>query len=330
VRHLIAGPSLAAALLSAGSFAAAQTPSDTAAAEVLFKDAQALYDAGDFSTACPKFQASYALDRGLGTLLNLARCYEQQGRTASAWAAYVDLAPLALRAGQADRNRIAEERIEALGPGLMRIALRVPSDARFEVLLDEQRLAPELFGSALPVDPGAHTVAARRDAGSDSYWSLPITVSQPGETVEVTVPTPPEKPTTPPEALLSPPPTAAPIAPPAPTPVPAPTRDASSAWIPAGAVVGGAGLVLLGVGAAFGVKASTDWSDAGCRDGLCPNARAQERAERAGASADLATGFAIAGGVAATTGAVLLLLGLSKNGGDETVGGAPVDAIVRF
>src|SRR3954465_9465866 len=66
-----------------------------AAAEALFNQGRDLMTAGKFVEACPKFEASQQLDPGLGTMLNLAECYEKTGRTASAWAEYREAIPLA-------------------------------------------------------------------------------------------------------------------------------------------------------------------------------------------------------------------------------------------
>src|SRR3954470_15040871 len=59
-----------------------------AAAQALYDDAQAAVAAGKFDDACPKFKESYQLDPGGGTLLNLADCYERQGKTALAWTTF--------------------------------------------------------------------------------------------------------------------------------------------------------------------------------------------------------------------------------------------------
>src|SRR4051794_15794728 len=63
-----------------------------AAAEVLFSDGKRLVQERNFAAACPKFEESQKLDPGLGTLYRLADCYEHVGRTASAWAAFLEVA----------------------------------------------------------------------------------------------------------------------------------------------------------------------------------------------------------------------------------------------
>ncbi len=104
--------------------AAAQT-SDAALAESLFIEGRKLITAGEVAAACPKFRQSHELDPQLGTLLNLAMCYERNGQTASAWAAFTELSRLASRAGQKARADFAAERIQALEPDLAYVTLRV-------------------------------------------------------------------------------------------------------------------------------------------------------------------------------------------------------------
>jgi tetratricopeptide (TPR) repeat protein len=318
VRRHIATSILATALLSSmlvTSTAAAQTGApDAAEAEVLFQQAQTLFSAGKYAEACPKFAASYELDAGLGTLLNLARCYEKAGKTASAWVAYVDLAPLAARAGQPDRADIAQQRIAALEPNLMRLKLEVPADANIVVTLDDKPLAPELYGSALPVDPGDHAVAAHRPDG-EPYFTKRVAATEPGRIVVVVVEPPPALAAPPP----SPPPTPSPAPPPSTPPsvpkaTPAPEPEPGTPWFIAGGVIGGAGLVALGIAGGFTADAASSWKDARCDHGLCPDAKAQASSEHAGRSADVATGLAVAGGVVAAAGAVLVLVGLTTSG----------------
>jgi hypothetical protein len=70
-------------LLAMGSIPA-RAAADPAAAAMLFEEAKALRDQGDWPAACAKFLASMKLDPAVGPLLNIARCHEREGRLASA------------------------------------------------------------------------------------------------------------------------------------------------------------------------------------------------------------------------------------------------------
>ena len=289
-----------------------------AAAEVLFREGKALFDAGRFAEACPKFAESYRLDSGLGTLGNLALCYEKLGKTASAWARWVDLAALAGRAGQADRTRIAKEHIAELEPKLVKLIIDVPRDHHvvgLEVRRDQTVVAEVSLGSAVAVDPGMHRVTA--SAPEHEPWTTEVEVRDPRAPVRVVVPkldkietmvTPlPVEPVAPPPVE---PLTPQPEPDPAPTPHPLPDDDPSLALPITGGIVALVGVVALAVGGGLAASAASDWSAADCDKGVCPTAERQMLAEDANMSADLATGFVIAGSVLAAGGAALIIVGV--------------------
>src|SRR5687768_2018720 len=76
----------------------ARAQSDSAAARALFAEGRSLMEGERFAEACPKFEESLRLDDGMGTQFNLAHCWDKLGRTASAWALFLDVAAAA-RAG---------------------------------------------------------------------------------------------------------------------------------------------------------------------------------------------------------------------------------------
>ena len=64
--------------------------------------------AGRFAEACPKFEESMRLDPAIGTLLNLARCYESMGDVPAACQRYAQAEALANAEGQTARAGFAQ------------------------------------------------------------------------------------------------------------------------------------------------------------------------------------------------------------------------------
>jgi len=94
----------------------AQSATDSATAESLFNEALALLERKMPAEACPKLEASQRFDPGVGTLLYLADCYQQLGRTASAWATFREAAYMA-KDRKDDREPMAVENARNLEIG---------------------------------------------------------------------------------------------------------------------------------------------------------------------------------------------------------------------
>ena len=139
--------------------AQAQTSSDPATARALFRDARKLMADKHYDEACPKFEESQRLDSGIGTMFNLADCWEHSGRTASAWAMFLDTAAAARAASQEDRAKVAKERAGKLEPKLSHMTIRLASvEPGLEVRRDGQLVGQAAYNTAVPVDPGAHSI----------------------------------------------------------------------------------------------------------------------------------------------------------------------------
>lgn len=162
--------------------------SNQAAAEALFRDGRRLIDEQKYREACEKFAASQRLDPAVGTLLNLGKCYEKTGQTASAWATYHEAVAAAKQSGQAQREKSARHAAEALEPTLSHLTIVVApsaSSANVEVSRDGVAIPHDIWGSSVPVDPGDHLVTAA--AGGFKSWSGHVTV-EPSASKSVTVP----------------------------------------------------------------------------------------------------------------------------------------------
>src|SRR5262249_40313674 len=93
--------------------AARAQPADAgakAAAEVLFREGVKALEAGNLGLACTKLEGAVTLTHGeaLGGMLYLARCYEKQGKTASAFGLFSEVATKARGLGQKERADEAE------------------------------------------------------------------------------------------------------------------------------------------------------------------------------------------------------------------------------
>lgn len=184
---------LALVLVFAGHLAAAeawaQSPAaiDRLSAEALFDDGLRLMQTHDFVAACPKLEASYRLDPGIGTLLYLADCYAATGRIASAWISFREAAFEAKKATQPEREQAALERAESLESKLTSLRLLMVSPAADLALrLDGHLLEPSMIGVSMPVDPGPHTLEA--SAPGRLPWRQTLSVVPKPGLITMTIP----------------------------------------------------------------------------------------------------------------------------------------------
>lgn len=148
---------VALALASSGARA-----SDSAGADVLFQAAKELVQQNKYAEACPKFEASYRLDKTLGTLLNLADCHEHVDKIASAWAEWGEAADLAKKDGD-KRAEYADKRRSALAPRLPKLQVHVVNPVgTLDVWRDDVKLDPASFDTPLPTDPGERAIVVKR------------------------------------------------------------------------------------------------------------------------------------------------------------------------
>lgn len=169
---------LLAALLAVGLHVSTAQASDPAAARALFDQGRELAAAGDYPGACAKFEASLALDVGVGTKYNLADCWEQIGRTASAWTLFLEVAANSRAAGQSEREAVARQRAEALTPKLSFVRIEVQNPAaEQQVLLDGSSIERGAWGNELPLDPGEHTLSARAPGRKDFTTTLRVDIA---------------------------------------------------------------------------------------------------------------------------------------------------------
>lgn len=265
---------------------------DKAAAESLFQEARGLMDQKRYPEACAKFTESLRLDPTLGTKLNLARCHESEGKIATAWAEYREVVVLARQAGQTERADAAEELSKKLEASLPKLKVEVPkATPGLVVKRDGTEVGAGSLGTALPVDPGEHTIVA--SAPGYTEWSTKVQVAADGGEKAVTVP-----------ALVA-------------APKEGPEKaGGSSALGTVGLAVGGAGVAALVAGGVLGGLTLADADKARsdptlCPDNLCSPA-GREVVNGAETKGLVSTILLAAGGVMAAGGVTLFLVGRSK------------------
>lgn len=256
-----------------------------AAADALFQQGRALMSAGSPREACPKFAASYKLDKKLGTLLNWADCLEKDGRVGSAFERFSEAVDWA-KTKSDDRLEFATKRRDALADQVPKLTLVVTVGAeKLDVYRDGARVPEEVFGLAVPVDPGPVELEVRR---GDDVLERVKTHAQRGRAEELKL-------------------DLAAISKAHPKPVAKPVAKGQRT---AGFVVGAVGLAGLGVfgvleGVAYGQKSKAD-APGGCKSGFCtPQGFALER--RAGDFAEAGQWVGIGGAAVLAVGATLLL-----------------------
>jgi len=310
----------AAVVVLVASPASAETaPSaEKALAEALFRSGKDLYAAGKIAEACAKYVESHRVDPKPGTILNVATCHEEEGKTATAWADYTEAATLAARARQPERERFARAKIAELEPKLSFVTFQFPSAGVAEVLLDGKALTTAASGTRVPLDPGPHVVEAR--APGKKPWSSSLDATTPGERL---VAIPALMPVASAESERN-------SAPAAESGPPAPTRAPGTVQRTAGWITAGAGVAGLAVGTVFGLRTLAEKStvDDHCRGLLC-DATGLAANDAAQASASVSTVAFVVGAIVLGAGVALLVTAPSEprpattRAADHHVGSAP-------
>lgn len=302
----------------------AQSASDKASADALFDEAKRLMEAKRFAEACPKLADSQRLDPAVGTLLNLALCYRENGQTASAWATYREAAAQARTQGQTDREELARTEAAALEKGLTRLVIEVSPEARavsgLEIKRDGAVVPPGLWGIAAPVDPGVRAIDV--SAPGKKPLHLEAATQGAGGTATVVI------------SRLD----DAPVAPaPKPTPLgpvaPPPRHDESSGsggsvQLVSGLVLGGAGAAAIATGTIFGLlsvahnKAADNnrekAEDPGINDDAVEKYKGRAESHENDAESARTIGFICVGtGAAALIGGVVLIATRPKSGPEK-------------
>lgn len=287
-------------------------------AEAMFQEAAGLMGEGRLAEACPKLETSQKREARSGTLLLLASCHEQLGRSATAWVEYKDAIGLAKREGRQDNEDKATALAQALEPKLSRLRLDAPQAEPGVELALELDGAPVSLGSLIPVDPGDHTLKISAPGRKDR--SITVSVGKEPETKTLAIPELEKAPDVP-------------AAPQASGPEHAQGARAAGG-VPAWAwVTGGLGLASLGVAVGMRVDQSATSSSI---DDLCgegrkhcpPTSDFDAMYARETRDFGLFVGFGIGGVALLATGLAGIALGASSSGDDAQATGAAAPVVL--
>jgi len=261
------------------------TAEDRAAAETLFRDARELIDKGTLEPACPKLAESQRLDPQIGTLLYLATCHEQTGRTATAWVEFTDALAQAQSAKKTDREQQASDGIARVEPNLSRATLHVAEPAEgMRVTVNGHEVRS--FDIALPYDPGELEVVVEAPGRKPFIETVPLATGP--VSIDVQIPALEVDQAAPP---------------------PKPKKIVEVDPLPA-FIAGGIGVGLTGVGLAFGAVAlvTSSGADDHCTGTVCTQEGidGHDRANAWAWASNVTVGVGLAG---VATGVVLYFIG---------------------
>ena len=283
-----------------------------AAAEALFAEGQKLVKEKKYAEACAKFAESNRLDRGAGTLIHLADCYEKNKQTASAWAAWKDASSAAQAINRQDWQKLANDRSNKLEPKLAKVTIKVPEPVdKMEVTKDGAPFAQATWNTPLPVDVGPHTIEATAPGFKPSKTTA--TVSKDGEKLDVVIPKLEAMPADPALAKTEP------TKPEPAKPAPKKDEDDGSGQRTVGFIVAGVGVAGLAVGGVTGLmamSANNEAKDKCPQDGACANKDGVDANDSA-KTLGLVSTIGFGAGAALIIGGAVLIFTAPKGSGKE-------------
>jgi tetratricopeptide (TPR) repeat protein len=286
-----------AAAIACGVLGLAAPPAHADRADQLFKKGKRLLAEKRYAEACSAFEDSDRLDPGIGAKLNVARCFQEWGKLATAWQWFTDAEQMA-RTTKDERAKKIHALIEELDPSVPRLTIKLPpaaSAAALTLTLDGTVLPASALGVERRVDPGPHQI----DYVIDGTKQTKIVPVERGGSSEVTLELPAAA-----EDGRPPSPRAA-------TATVTADDDPGRGHRIAGLGIAGAGVVAVGIAGLVTYQARGDYRDAldahcrGAKDmcdavGLTATHDARHRA-------NIATVVTVIGAVAVAGGLVLYL-----------------------
>jgi hypothetical protein len=135
-------------------------------ARALFREGVEAFQRQDWATARERFGRALALRPSPLVRFNLALANHNAGLYVDAIAGYREFLREATDAANTQRRAAAQEELRELEGRLAHLTVEAEGDTARAFVLDGHALPLELLGTAIPVDPGSHTVQVE-GAGGD-------------------------------------------------------------------------------------------------------------------------------------------------------------------
>ena len=294
-------------LTAALGLLATKAHAETSPAQALFEEGRTLVLEKHFDEACPKLAESLRLERGIGTALWLADCLEKSGDLDGAWTRFHEAADIAAQAHD-DREAIARRRQTSLEVRVARHRLVIaPDDAELSIQRDGVLVPANELGHEVAIKAGVHTFTAA--AKGRQPWSAVVEITARPGAVVVNVPVLAAEPAVVSRKVEEPRTEVRP----APSPAIVQHVDALSGKRIAAIAVASVGVVAVGAGTYFGLRARSTY-DGSNADGHCTSSNVCDatgkalRSDAKGQALVSTVGFA-AGAAGLGAGVLLWVLG---------------------
>jgi tetratricopeptide (TPR) repeat protein len=295
------------ALLALPSVAVA---GDRKRADKLFEEGRSYLQRKEYQLACTAFEQSHQADPAIGTQLNIALCYEEWGKLASAYTAYVEAERLA-KASKDNRAKQAKKKIAEIEPKLGRLRVSIPASADpYSIFLfDGKETTRETLVEEQLLDAGAHTVEVRVAGAPPKITSIDLKGGE-RKSVEIELPIVVVKPDPGPgkKEMMT---------------IDGPRKKGK---LYGGLALGGGGLVTFGIASYVALVARSDYNDAiaMCPGNICTQRGDYNATQDARLQANIATVVGIAGLAMIGAGVYLVLTSKGEPITVEKVSARPI------
>jgi hypothetical protein len=285
---------VAAALLFTTAIAHAEpTPQEKETARALMDQGDEKFEEKNYDAALKAYVGAHAIMRVPTTALEVAKAHEKLGHLVEARDALLEAhrfpkaanEPAAFTTARVDAERHAQELGERIPSLLVKIEGAV-SGYDLHLTIDKVALPPAAAQLPIKLNPGHHVVLVSSDATYDASAEADLVEKQ---AASVTI-------------KLSP------------KPLSERNKAGSSKTLrTVGLITGGLGVVGVGIGAFFGLQASSKQDDANCPDNRCKDESSAEMLRDANSAATISNIGFIAGGVLVAAGVTMFVLGGSSS-----------------